>query len=377
MVAVPICFGLPLKEEKERTMTTRERFNKVMHWQEADRVPNMDFGYWDETVTIWHKQGLPAYVKTNQDIEQYLGLEGAEIIPRLPVANGLYPPFQDRVLEDRGRYRLVQNTEGNICEVPKDGTSIPHYVKYVVQTPRDWQTFKRERLDYTREDRIGEVKKVVEEAHLAGMPVLFDAGSLYGWLRNWMGVENFSLAIMNQREWVEEMMEHLTEMTLYLIEKALPGVDIDMAWWWEDMCFNHGPLISPRLFEELMVPRYRRITDTLRKYKVDINVLDCDGQIYQLIPGWLKGGINCMFPIEAAHTDPVRLRQECGKDILLMGGVNKVQLAKGKEAIDEELKRLRPLVEKGGYIPTVDHRVPPDVSFENYLYYLEKKKEIL
>ncbi len=84
-----------------------------------------------------------------------------------------------------------------------------------------------------------------------------------------------------------------------------------------------------------------------------------------------------MFPIESVHTDPVRLRQEYDRDILLMGGVNKVQLAKGKETIDEELKRLRPLVEKGGYIPTVDHRVPPDVSFENYLYYLEKKKEIL
>lgn len=358
-------------------MTTQERFNRVMHWQETDRVPNMDFGYWDETITAWHRQGLPAYVKTNQDMERYLGLEGAEVIAQLPVANGLYPPFEDRVLEDRGQYRLVQNAEGNICEVFKDGTSIPHYVKYVLETPKDWQTFKRERLDYTREDRIGEIKKVVEEAGKMGMPVRFDAGSLYGWLRNWMGVEGFSVAIMTQREWVEEMMEHLTEMTIYLIEKALPGVDIDMAWWWEDMCFNHGPLISPKLFEELMVPRYRRITDVLRKYNVNINVLDCDGQIYQLVPGWLKGGINCMFPIEAAHTDPVRLRQEYGKDILLMGGVNKVQLAKGKETIDEELKRLRPLVEKGGYIPTVDHRVPPDVSFENYLYYLEKKKEIL
>lgn len=84
-----------------------------------------------------------------------------------------------------------------------------------------------------------------------------------------------------------------------------------------------------------------------------------------------------MFPIEAAHTNPVKLRQEYGKDILLIGGVNKVQLARGREAIDEELKRLRPLIEKGGYIPMVDHRVPPDVSFENYLYYLEKRKDIL
>jgi len=224
-------------------MTTQERFNKVMHWQEPDQVPNMDFGYWDETIPIWHKQGLPAYVKTNQDVERYLGLEGTDSIPSLPVINGLYPPFEYKVLEDKGEHRIVRDAEGSICEVPKDGTSIPRYIKHALKTRKDWEIFKRERLDYTRKDRIGQVKKVVEEAHAVGMPVRFDAGSLYGYLRNWMGVENFSLAIMTEKEWVEEMMEHLTEMTIYLIEKTLPEVDIDIAWWWEDMCFNHGPLI--------------------------------------------------------------------------------------------------------------------------------------
>jgi len=208
----------------------------------------MDFGYWGETIAVWHKQGLPTYVKTNQDVERYLHLEGTEIIPSLPVVNGLYPPFEYKVLEDKGQKRIVRDAEGTICEVLKDGSSIPHYIKHALQTRKDWEILKRERLDYTRKDRIGEVKKVVEEAHAVGMPVRFHSGSLCGWLRNWMGVENFSLAIMIQREWVEEMMEHLTEMTLYLIEKVLPGLEVDMAWWWENMCFNHGPLISPKLF---------------------------------------------------------------------------------------------------------------------------------
>ena len=84
-----------------------------------------------------------------------------------------------------------------------------------------------------------------------------------------------------------------------------------------------------------------------------------------------------MLPLEAAWTDPLLLREEHGNEILLMGGVNKKALIAGKEAIERELERLAPLVENGGYIPTVDHRVPPDVSFENYCYYQEKKKEIL
>lgn len=358
-------------------MTTRERFNKVFHWQKPDRAPNMDFGYWDETIIAWHKQGLPENVKTGQDVEKHLDLEGAEIIPGLPVINGLYPSFESKVLEDKGSHRIVQDSEGNICEISKESVSIPRYIKYGLETHKDWEIYKREHLDYKREDRIGDVKKVVEEAHASGMPVRFNTGSLYGWLRNWMGVENLSIAMMTEREWVEEMMEHLTRMTLYLIEKSLPGVNVDVAWWWEDMCYNHGPLVSPKIFEEIMVPRYKMVTDTLKKYNVDVNVLDCDGRIYELVPGWLKGGINCMFPIEAAHTDPIKLREEYGRNVLLFGGVDKIQLAKGKDAIDRELERLHPLVEKGGYIPTVDHRVPPDVSFENYLYYLEKRKEIL
>lgn len=358
-------------------MTTRERFNKAMHWQKPDRLPNMDFGYWDEAIVKWHEQGLPKHVKTNIDVEEYLSLEGVESVPWLPVRNGLFPWFERKILEEKEECNIIQSEEGIICEIPKTGETIPKYIRFGIETREDWERYKTERLDYTRSDRIGDINKAVEQAHTAGMPIRFDAGSLYGWLRNWMGVENLSIAIMTERDWVEEMMEHLTEMTLYLIEKLLPEVQVDMAWWWEDMCFNKGPLISPMLFEELMVPRYKRITDALKKYGIDVNILDCDGCIYKLVPGWLKSGINCMFPIEAAHTDPLKLRAEYGNDLLLIGGVNKIELIKGKEAIDREMERIQPLIEQGGYIPTVDHRVPSDVSFENYLYYIEKKKEIL
>jgi uroporphyrinogen decarboxylase len=358
-------------------LNTRERFNKVMHWQQPDRVPNMDFGYWAETITTWHGQGLPDRLKTNEDVEKHLGLEGESRIPTLPIAPVLYPPFEIEVLEEEGDHKIIRSEEGNICRVSDRYTSIPQYIKFGLETREDWARYKPERLDYKREDRIGDVGRAAGEAHNLGLPVRIIAGSLYGLLRNWMGVENISIALLTDRDWVEEMMEHLTEMALHLIDKALPGLDVDMAWWWEDMCYNKGPLLSPKLFSELMVPRYKRITEALRRHGVDVNVLDCDGCIYELVPGWIEAGINCMFPIEVAHTDPIRLRRDYGKDLLLMGGVDKIALAGGRTAIDREMDRLKSLVEEGGYIPTVDHRVPPDVSFANYLYYLEKKSEIL
>ena len=359
-------------------MTTRERFNRVFRWEKPDRVPDMEFGYWDKTIAVWHEQGLPAECRTNEDVERHLGLEGISIIPEVPIRKGLFPEFEEKTIERRGERRIVRTKDGALTEMLDYDSSMPKFLKFAVETRADWERLRDERLDPRRPGRVGDVKAAVDGAHAAGMPILFHCGSLYGWLRDWMGLENLSIALMTDRDWVEEMMEHITRMDLELIERHIPaGGEVDVAWWWEDMCYNHGPLMSPKLFEELMVPRYKRITDALKARGISVNVLDCDGRIYELVPGWLRGGINCMFPIEALHTDPWKLRDDYGDGVLLLGGVDKTALIAGKDAIDRELEKLRPLVERGGYLPCVDHRVPPDVTYANYLYYLEKKKAIL
>ena len=357
-------------------VTTRERFDRVFHWRRPDRVPNMEFGYWDKTIAVWHGQGLPGECRTNGDVERHLELEGISRFPKVPVARGLHPPFEEVVLETRGERRLVRTEDGALAEKLADGSSMPRFIRFAVETRDDWERLRDERLDFRRPDRVGDIAAAVASACAEGLPVRFHCGSLYGWLRDWMGLENLSVALMTDRGWVEEMMEHLTLMDLFFIETYLPDSGVDVAWWWEDMCYNHGPMLSPKLFEELMVPRYKRVTESLKTRGVDLNVLDCDGRIYALVPGWLRGGINVMFPVEAAHTDPWKLREDY-EDLRLLGGVNKLALIAGREAIDRELARLWPLVERGGYIPCVDHRVPPDVTYENYLYYLDKKKDIL
>jgi uroporphyrinogen decarboxylase len=83
-----------------------------------------------------------------------------------------------------------------------------------------------------------------------------------------------------------------------------------------------------------------------------------------------------MFPLEIqSGSDPYPIREKYGEQVLLLGGVDKMQLIAGKVAIRKEIDRITPLVETGGYIPHVDHRCPPDVTYENYLYYLKTKRE--
>jgi uroporphyrinogen decarboxylase len=144
------------------------------------------------------------------------------------------------------------------------------------------------------------------------------------------------------------------------------------------MAYNAGPLLSPKHFEQYLVPHYRRIADLLHRHGVDVIWVDCDGKIDKLVPLWLKAGINCMFPVEVGtwEADPIKFRQEYGQDLLLMGGVDKIILAGPKQEIEREVHRLAPLVEEGGFIGFCDHRVPPTVPLENYMFFLGKIREV-
>jgi len=79
-----------------------------------------------------------------------------------------------------------------------------------------------------------------------------------------------------------------------------------------------------------------------------------------------------MFPMEIGiwKTDLIALRKKYGKNLLMIGGIDKHALIEGKSSIKEEVYSKIPLIQEGGYIPTPDHRVPPDVPLDNYLYYL-------
>jgi len=93
---------------------------------------------------------------------------------------------------------------------------------------------------------------------------------------------------------------------------------------------------------------------------------------------WLEGGVNMLYPLEvAANTDAIEYRKKYGKKLILMGNIDKRALRNTKKEVEEEvMKKIPYLLKEGGYIPFVDHAVPPDVPLENFKYYLELIKKI-
>ena len=106
--------------------------------------------------------------------------------------------------------------------------------------------------------------------------------------------------------------------------------------------------------------------------------MDCDGHIDALVPGWLEGGVNVMFPIEIGtwKADAANYRKKYGRELRVFGGIDKLEIEKGPAAIDAEIKKHVPLMKEGGFVPLPDHLITPGTSLENYKYYLKQMKAL-
>ena len=354
-------------------MTDRERFLATMHYEPRDRCPVMDFGFWSETLDRWRTEGLPA----DADPDLFFGMDAQW--RSAPVDVGLRPLFEERVIEDHGATQLVLQQDGVYALRKRYLATIPHYVNWTLKDRASWEKHYAWRLDPATPGRVpDDWSERAAGYRERDYPLAIHVGSLYGWIRNWMGLENVSLLVYDDPDLFGEMVQRVADCALGVLQRVYSeSIIFDYALFWEDMCYNHGPLLSPDMFKRFLVPHYRRLISFLREHGTDVMVLDCDGKIDDLVPLWLEGGVNCLFPIEVGtwNGDPVAFRREYGRELLMMGGICKHTLARSQAEIDAAIDHVLPLVEEGGYIPFPDHRVPPDVPLDNYLYYVRAVRE--
>jgi len=355
-------------------MTPRERFLACMRYEPHDRVPLVDFGFWTQTLQRWVREGFPA----NGNTDVYFGMDAiwhdAGIFP------GLLPQFDQRILEDLGDKEKIVQFDGLISIQRKDRSAIGAQVAATLTDRASWIEHYHPRLDPETPGRLPADWDAIlaREASRGHVQNVF-VGSMYGWIRNWMGVERLSILLYEEPDLFGSMVARIADCVIGVLEPALSaGLKPDFAHFWEDMCYKTGPLMSPHMVREFLCPHYERITGLLKRYGVDIIVLDSDGLIDALIPLWLDAGINTLLPIEVGtwNADPLKLRERHGHALRMIGGFDKNIMAGTRDDIAAEIDRLAPLVEDGGFLPCPDHNVPPSVSLENFRFYLERARHV-
>lgn len=360
-----------------------------MAFEPCDRSLDWENGIWHTTIERWYGEGLPRQTGEPDTInvtgrvyfsllDDYLGLDAW---PRsLPVNASPLPPLPRRVFEETPEHVTMLNDWGIKMIVRKDGDAIPHFVEHPVKTRADFARY-RERLALSPAGRYpadwpdlaARLKK--RDYVLAASDYPF---GFFGFARELMGFEGLMYALYDDPGLVREIMAFVADFLMAVWEKALVDTEPDFFRIWEDMCYKNGPLISPAMFREFMLPQYRRLTGFLRDCGCRNILVDTDGACMDLIPLFLEAGVTGLYPFECqSGMDVVKVR-ECFPRLQMIGGIDKRALAAGRGAIDDELRYKLPfLLSRGGYIPHIDHFVPPDVSWDSFRHYRLRVKEML
>ena len=370
-------------------MNQRERVDAIMHYRDYDRMPVVAFGYWRETLEKWRREGhitpeeAAGYSDNNEYDRAILRKLGFDFNWSGGISgdNFLKPCFQREVLRtEPDGCTVSRNSEGLIVRTKPGVVSIPSHVGTSLTGREAWEEMYLPKLMYSADRvRFDEMRKRFSDIRAKGLPCYLEIGSLYGKVRNLVGVEELAYLAVDDEELYKEIIDTVASLCFKVAEKALEsGIEFDYAHYWEDICFKTGPLIRPSVFAELVGPWYRKISDLLNAHGVDIISVDCDGKIDELVPIWLENGVNTMFPIEVgtwgASFD--RWRAQYGRALRGVGGMDKRVFAQDFEAVDREIERLKPIVDLGGYIPCPDHRIAPDAKWDNVRYYCDRFHEV-
>jgi uroporphyrinogen decarboxylase len=351
-----------------------ERVVRCLVGEEIDRVPfGVGLGWhpWGSALPNWRRATGIADLEPSK----YFGYDPSFALPEMQY--GFFPVFPSEILEDTTEYRIFRNERGIVAKQQKDDGSMPDWIEHPIKSPADWDRL-RDRLRFV-DARITEdwdkfrarLKETGEAVQVGTFP-----WGIFGTVRDFLGNEQVLYAFYDYPDMIRDMMNTLTTLWIALYERVAAQVQIDHIHIWEDMSGRQGSLISPAMVEEFMMPCYDRIVAFARAHGVRVVSVDTDGDCSQLVPIFVKHGINMMFPFEVQAGNDIRTYRQQYPTLGIMFGLDKRCLASSLADVDRELDKARWMVKRGRYIPGFDHLIPPDAKWENFQYAANQLKEI-
>ena len=367
-------------------MNSTERVRATYEFQPVDHLPRQEFYIWGEAIERWKTEGMPA----DADQAELFGFDpgaGAWLYVLGWCEPALVPAIEPKMLESTDEYEIVLDNAGRTVKFFKHRRHgfMPTYLKHAVADDRDWEEDIAPRMSPDTPARWEMFDKAMEDVRAAdekGQRVVVASVGGYMYLRSLVGPEDICYMLLDHPALVHKMMQAWLDLAEAVTARAQETVEIDEFFMAEDICYNHGLLISPDMVREFLVPYYQQLIDNTRARQIDQHRhlfvhVDTDGFALPLIPVYQEIGMDVMSPFEvASNCDVVAVGRQFPR-LVIHGGIDKRVLARGPAAIDAMVERILPAMrERGGYVPTCDHGVPTEVSLENYRHYRARCVEL-
>jgi len=347
-------------------MNAREKFVSALKFKRPDGVPFpcLFYGFHPETVRRWQREGLPRDVH----LVKHLGLERCDLIP---VNVGPFPHYEPAELEEMEEWRLgmdrsmlVKVKEGIEAveeRFPiKDSASCKAFSKMLnpsspARYPRFWD-------DYVRMARD------------RNYPLGVYVGSPLSWLTEWIGLEGLASNLENDPPWIEGFADSIASFVASTLARALRDVSLDFALFMEPRAYRLIQKLNGDRLDALAKRTYGPIASWVKGMGVDLVGVQASGYVSRLLDIWVGAGMNFMSLEAVGGSDVEQLRERFANKVAFVGNVDQRALAWSKRDIAEEVRRKMTSFELGGFIPAPDHTIMPDVSWENFRYYMDLVK---
>ena len=215
--------------------------------------------------------------------------------------------------------------------------------------------------------RLGGLEHLVEKAE-GKLAVNFHCRVAFMWSVFLMGMDKLMVAMALEPGFVHELFSRMADVNIVVIRRAVKtGADtISLG---DDYCANKGPLMSPEMFKEFILPHLKRAVTAVHEEGAKC-IKHCDGNIWPLLDMMVEAGIDCINPLEpVANMDIADVKDQYGDRICIMGNIDCAELlCHGREI--EIVQAVKQCISRGaqggGLIISSSNSIHSGVKPENY-----------
>ncbi len=382
-------------------MDAKERVLKAINHEEPDQIPSFEVSI--DNLKIYTHFGLKYGYQGNGDLlkKTYDLLKGDtkflkkfidksnKVSDTLTPAIELYmkagvdlcpiyitnlPVFYERegIIDDYGRRMHFKKN-------PADNMDILYYMGGTFNTIEDFEQFPPMDPDDPKRETIFKNAKQIEEKYKGKIYTIPSIGGIMEGTWQCFGLDKFSKFFARPKI-LRQIFDDRGKFAVEIIKRMIDWGEDGMIFMGDDYGFKNGLLMSPRYYEQYILPWLKRMCDIAHKAGVKFFLHSC-GDILDIFESIIECGVDLIHPIEPTTANPdyniFKLHQKYGDRITFVGNVSPQDLAdQSPKVIEKYVKKLiKNLAPGGGFILSSGHSINPAIKLENFLVMHETLKK--
>lgn len=353
-------------------MNSRERIRKALNHQEPDRVP-VDLGGYQTGIAICTYNKLKKILGIKKETEisemiQQLAKPDEQILKYFNIDTRYIflknKDFWNPVKLSDGSYTgTLEWGHGKMIKKPgwyyyeNDGFPLANADINDLDKFQYWPDVNN---PYRFKGLKDEILNLYEESNYALCAALGSAVHEQAWFL--IGIERFMIDLIHNKKFIKKLLSKVLEIKIKIYGKFLDitGKYLDVVQLFGDLGNQNGPLFSPDLYREIIKPFDKKLIEMIKSKTQAKVFFHTDGDSYDFIPDLIEIGVDILNPVQvtATHMNPVKLKNEFGKDLCFWGGIDSQRILPfgSPEQVDKEVKtRIKELSSGGGYVLSSVH----------------------